>query len=107
MSTAQPRSRTRARHGEGVANRQKGQRAYGLLVVLLDGEAGELLQVEVVLVRRHVLDAAGQRHGLLPLLCVAVAGGRYGEGKQHEQGSHEWDDSMFAHLDWANWGRNL
>lgn len=53
--------------------------------MLIDGEAGEFLEVEVVLVRRHVLDAAGQRHRLL--LCVA--GGRYGEGKQHEQGSHE------------------
>lgn len=84
VSTSQPRSRTRAPRREGV-QRKGVERAYGLFVVLIDGEAGELLEVEVVLVRRHVLDAAGQRHRLL--LCVA--GGRYGEGKQHEQGSHE------------------
>lgn len=83
-------SRTRARHREGVANRQRGLRAYGLLVVLIDGESGELLEVKVVLVPRHVLDAARQRPGVVGhgiLLCVA--GGRYGEGKQYEQGRHE------------------
>lgn len=76
-------------HGRGVGVRQ---RAYGLLVVLIDGEAGELLEVEVVLARRHVADAAHQRPGVVGHgLLLRAAGGRYGEGEQHEQGQGSYE----------------
>nr|ACR37514.1 unknown [Zea mays] len=62
------------------------QKSIGLLVVLIDGEARELLELEVVLVRRHVLDAACQHPGVVSrgLLLCAARGGNGGEGKQHE-----------------------
>jgi hypothetical protein len=74
--------------------------------VLVDGKAGELLEVDVVVVLRHVRDAAHQwpavRHGFL----LRAAGGGEGEGEgEGEQGSHESGDSVFAHLDREDWGR--